>query len=99
LEDETIKGYPPKILDPPINFEKLDPIRNILGYSFFFDFVFRKTLLAWWWGIVRPQSYPKEFRTGFQGDQVSCKILNEWKSSLDANKLKGFVIIQDYFRS
>jgi hypothetical protein len=55
--------------------------------------------LAWWWGIVRPQTYPKEFRTGFQGYQVSCKILNEWKSSLDANKLKGFVIIQDYFKS
>ncbi len=97
LDAGRLKEHPAQMLDPVIEYEKLDLVRNVLGYSFVLDFIFRKTALVWWWGIPGPQSYPKEFKTGFDGYAVSCKILESWKSSLNANKLKGLVLIQDYF--
>jgi hypothetical protein len=39
-------------LDPNYNYNGLDSIRKILGYSYFLDFVFRKLASDWWWAIV-----------------------------------------------
>lgn len=67
--------------------------------SFFFDLIFRKTALNWWWGIVKPNEYPPSLKTEFKGSEMSCKILQEWQISLKARGLKGYILIQDYFKS
>jgi len=68
-------------------------LRRFLGYSYLFDFVFRKTALHWWWGIVDKRDYPKEFQTEESAEQTSCEILKEWRTKLASSKLLGIAVI------
>ncbi|NDC22952.1 MAG: hypothetical protein EBZ49_02310 [Proteobacteria bacterium] len=73
--------------------QQLSVLRRFLGYSYLFDFVFRKTALHWWWGIVDKRDYPKEFQTEESAEQTSCEILKEWRTKLASSKLLGIAVI------
>lgn len=99
MSGEKLIEHSPQPLDPKTDYEKLDLTRTLLGYSFFFDFLFRKIALNWWWGIVKPNDYPASLKTEFKASEMSCKILQEWQDSLKSKGLNSYLVIQDYFKS
>ena len=99
LEQGQLTYFKAESLDPNYNYNGLDSIRKILGYSYFFDFVFRKLANDWWWAIVPKEEYAPHLKTSFNGETITCVLLENLGSRIKSKRRFGIVLLQDYFKS
>ena len=84
----VLKGVPVK--PPPPDLNKLDPVRQVLGYSYLIDFFMRRTNnLAYWYGGEVGDDFAHH-----DGVQVSCLLMDRLKALKAASGVRIVMVAQ-----
>ncbi|NDC24618.1 MAG: hypothetical protein EB078_12775, partial [Proteobacteria bacterium] len=80
------------------SYNRLDPVRRVLGYSFAIDSIFKEIAPKWWWNMHDEKKTAKEFRTPHKSDEVSQVIIKKISELAKEKGFKLLIVRQDFFQ-